>query len=151
MNWQIYCCPIFAHQYPINFSNLHHKAIPFESFIWHTQVAPSCTSIHCSPWWLHILFFFTLPCNIAVCVFISPSPSPQLADLLWEKRGFLKPQETIPFSSKFNYLLWTFSTFSVPLWWWGCTLNRFNLSSCLGLSEFLPSVAVCGSCQLEGM
>ena len=28
---------------------LHHKAIPCASLLWHTQMAPSCTSIHCSP------------------------------------------------------------------------------------------------------
>ena len=69
----------------IKLSHLRHS---YDTLRWLLAVL-QCTV---APWWHHILFFFTLPCNIAVCVFIPSCPSPQIEGLLWENRDFSKPQ-----------------------------------------------------------
>ena len=56
------------------------------------QMTPSFTSICCGTVLAYILFFFTLPRNIVISVFISPSPSPQLEGLLLDNRDFFKSQ-----------------------------------------------------------
>ena len=69
----------------IKLPHLHHS---YDTLRWLLALLQSTVA----PWWHHILFFYTLPCNIAVGVFISPSPSLQLAGLLLENRDFFKPQ-----------------------------------------------------------
>ena len=98
----------FSTQYPINLSKLHHKTIPFASLLWHTQMAPSFIQSTVAPCWHHILFF-TLPCNKAICVFISPFPSLQVVGLLLENRDFFKPQLSLTVSMTCDLLIYKFS------------------------------------------
>ena len=85
----MYCFSIFAHQGPINISKLHHKAIPIASLLWHTQMAPSFTSVHCGPVVAsHLILLNTTMQYSSWCVYITLS-SLQLVGLLLENGDFL--------------------------------------------------------------